>query len=278
MKRISLIAIIPSGSNGNALLRMIYEQVKKDIPKSLAKKYPYRDFGALILPLEQNSQSYKTVMSICEEHQLHPSVFQTIDYTKTELERFEYYQMDIPTPLELEGTSASDYGTKYTDMCPLCGLGGKLSGDILVDCKLIKNRKIGTLFPDIFVSEDMKNLIAEHGFTGISFDHEVKDFKGRQAPRLFAMEIHSILPEMSPSTWIISDTSSSRYHKCGHQVAYLRSDIQYEREKLKNATDFNLSAEYLDNYRMRKIIVSARVRKALIHAKCSAHFTPVTIL
>lgn len=36
--------------------------------------------------------------------------------------------------------------------------------------------------------------------------------------------------------------------------------MQYEKEKLANAKDFNLTCEYLDGWQVRYIIVSAKVR------------------
>ena len=93
------------------------------------------------------------------------------------------------------------------------------------------------------------------------------------------MDIKNVLPPMASSTWLIHDEYSHRwYEDCGHQVVYLRSDVQYEKEKLEGALDFNLSAEHVDNYRLQEIIVSAKVRKLFKQHKVHAGFFPVAIL
>jgi hypothetical protein len=142
----------------------------------------------------------------------------------------------------------------------------------------MKKWDIGTLVPDVYVSEMLRNLILDEGLTGISFPAEVKDFKGRDMPKYYAAEIGHILPPMAESTWLTSDADMPMYRACGHQVVYLRSDAQYEREKLAGAKDFNLSVEYVDNDRSRVIIVSARVRNLFEKNKIRAMFSPVAVL
>lgn len=279
LERVPLICIITGGYGGYALLSEIYEHVKHDIPKVFKKSYEYLGRGQLNLPLPEDSTSYRYVMDLAEKCHLNPTVFQTVHYTKTEEERAEYFEMRIHSPLQLEGTDAGDYGTQYSGGCPYCGLGGKPIGDVFVDRKFIKKYSIGTLYPDIFVTEPIKNLILENNLTGVSFECEVKDYKGREMPKNFVMNIHNVLPTMSDCAWLIKNPHiDKRYEKCGHQVVYHRSDAQYEREKLSAALDFNLSHEYVDNFRLQVIIVSARVRNLFKKNKIQAVFFPVTIL
>lgn len=280
MRRITSICII---GGGDKFRQELYNHVKNDIPKEWAKKYEYSGRGQLNLPLEENSPSYQYVMRTAREHELHPSVSQIVYYTKREIEESGYFQMRILSPLELEGTDAADYGTQYEGGCPnpTCRLGKKLVGDVLVDRKFLNQKKwdIGTLRPDIYVSEKLKNLICSYRFTGLSFKHEVRDFKGREIPKYYVMEIQNVLSPMAPSTWLISDKYSHPwYEECGHQVVYLRSDIQYEEDKLESALDFNLSTEYVDNFRMQEIIVTSKVRKLFMQHKIHAGFFPVAIL
>lgn len=283
MERVSSICIVTGGDGGDALLREIYEHVKHDIPKVFAKKYVYSGRGQLNLPLPEQSSSYRYVMDLAERYHLHPTVFQKVYYSKTEQECAEYFQMRILSPLELEGTDAADYGTQYEGGCPnpTCRLGKKLAGDALVDRKFLNQKKwdIGTLRPDIYVSGKLKDLICSNGFTGVSFEHGVKDFKGREMPKYYVMEIQNVLPPMAPSTWLIQDEYVHKWYKeCGHQVVYLRSDIQYEKDKLEGALDFNLSMEYVDNFRLQEIIVSPKVRKLFMQYKVHAGFFPVATL
>jgi len=110
-------------------------------------------------------------MEMAKIHNCYPDVFQSVRYTKSELEKVEYFSMSIMTPLELEGTNAAEYGTQYEGGChnPICRLGKKLVGDVLVDRKLMKKWDIGTLKPDIYVTEKLRDIILENSFTGISF-------------------------------------------------------------------------------------------------------------
>jgi hypothetical protein len=218
-------------------------------------------------------------MEMSEKYQLYPHVAQWVGYTKTEKESARYYALGMSTPLELEGTKARDYGTEYDGGCSHCGIGGKLVSDVLVDRKLMKKTKIGNLFPDIYVSNEIKELIESNNLTGVSFNHEVKDYKGREMPIFYTLDIHHVLPPMSESVWLIKDEdSNSRYDICGHSVVYLRSDIQYEKEKLDEAFDFNLSSEYVNNSRLQVLIVSAKVRDIFKKNKLHVGFFPVTLI
>lgn len=261
------------------LLFELYENVKQYIYKPEAKKCEYIGHGNLHVILDSESPGYYYLMEMSERFQLHPYIAQWVGYSKTEIENAKFYVMSIPTPLELEGTKASDYGTQYAGGCPYCGLGGKPVSDVLVDRKFMKKYKIGTLYPDIFVSEELKDLIELNNLTGVSFEHEVKDCKQREMLKFFTLEIHNVLPSMSDSTWLVKDECSDRrYGVCRHSVVYLRSDIQYERKKLDEVRDFNLTNEFVDNSRLRQIIVSARVRQIFKHNKIYAGFFPVAII
>ena len=185
--------------------------------------------------------------------------------------------MRLPDPLELEGTNASDYGTQYVGGCPTCGLGGKPIGDVLVDRKLVKKYKVGNVRPDIYVSEEFKEIIEESNLTGVNFVGQMQDYKDREMPKYHVVRINHTLPPMSDSAWL-NHTDGASYKECGHNVVYLQSDVQYEKEKLDGAKDFNLSSEYIDNFRLREIIVSAKVRKIFKEHKVFSFFFPVTLL
>ena len=189
--------------------------------------------------------------------------------------------MNIHAPFELEGVTNEDYGTHYEGGCanPHCRIGKKLVGNVLVDRKLLKNREIGLLMPGVFVSEKLKFLINENGLTGVTFDHEIKDYKRRQEAKCYLLDIKHILPPMATSTWLIIENRNTLINTCGHHNPYLRSDIQYEREKLTNAQDFNLSCEYLYGLlKYQEVIVSAKVRRVFMKNKIHAGFNPVMVL
>ena len=271
MKRVTkFVLIVP-----DELHRELHERYRDNIPKEFSQYKNYR-WGALELPLEPDSQELKELCFFAHANGFHPKLFSSVYYTKKELEHIPYFQMILDSPLELEGTCAYDYGTKYVDACPVCKVGGKRVGDVLVDRKFLKKKKIGYLQPDLFVSENVRQIIEDHGLTGVSFDGEVKDYRGRDMEKFYTMNIHHILPPMSKTTWFIESGVAS---KCEHHTIFLASDMQYECEKLNGALDFNLSTEYVNNDKERQIVVSARVRRIFKEYKIGfSHFIPITII
>ncbi|MDF2804188.1 MAG: hypothetical protein K0S61_4093 [Anaerocolumna sp.] len=275
MKRVTSVCII---GGGNKIRSELYEQFKEKIPKEFSG-YKYTG-GQLNLPLNSDSDELHQVIEIAQKNNLHPTLFSKVYYTKKEIEEYNFFQMRILSPLEIEGTDASDYGTKYEGGCPnpSCRLGKKLIGDVLVDRKFMK-WDIGSLRPDIYVTKKLKEVIFSNKCTGVLFEKMVKDFKNREMPEFFVMEINNVLAPMSSSTWLVSDSKGIGTTKeCNHQIIYLRSDLHYEREKLEGALDFNMSVEYVDNFREQEIIVSNKVRKLFIQHKIHAAFFPITVI
>ena len=275
VKRVTKFVLIAP----DELHRELLERYRDKIPREFSQYKEYK-WGALTLPLEPDSPELKEACLYVRSLGYHPRLFSEVYYTKKELERIAYFQMEVGSPLELEGTTASDYGTKYDGACPVCGIGGKRTGNVLVDRKFLKKRKIGFLAPDLFVSEKTRQIIEDHGFTGVSFDGEVKDYKGREIEKYYTMSIHHVLPPMSKSTWL-SDFSAKVgiIPECNHHKIYLESDIQYEHEKLHGALDFNLSSEYVNNDKEQQLVVSARVRRVFKENKIGfTHFIPITII
>ena len=235
--------------------------------------------GNLKLVLDEQSSAYEEVLEFCKQYNLHPYIAQWVRYSTKEISQSRYFQLSIPSPLELEGTDASDYGTLYSDGCPFCGLGRQPVGDILVDRKFLRKCKIGCLHPEIFVSEDVKRLIEDNNFTGVSFSGLIRDYKNRDIPKYYVLNIANVLPPMSSTTWLCPTQYPNPQRKeCGHQILYLRSDIQYEAHKLNDACDFNLTHEHVDNYRTQEIIISNQVRECFKHHKIRAGYFPVTLL
>lgn len=264
---------------GTDLLYQIYEEVKDHIYPPARKECIYTGHGNLKLILDEDSPAYKTVLHICKNNHLHPHIAQWVHYSSGELMQAKFFKLSIPSPLELEGTDASDYGTIYSNSCPFCDIGRKAVGDILVDRKFLRKYKIGCLHPEVFVSEDIKRLIEDNNFTGISFAGPIKDYKNRDIPLYYVLNITNVLPPMSSTTWLCpTQHPLPQRQECGHQILYLRSDIQYEAHKLNDACDFNLTHEYLDNYRTQEIIISNRVRECFRHHKIRAGYFPVALL
>lgn len=255
--------------------RTIYERFKTNIPKGFTS-YQYSG-GQLNLPLEPGSATLAEALQIARDSKVRVDLFSHVHYTKKELENITFFQMCIAVPLELEGVHADYFGTRYKERCPNCDFGGIPIGNILVDRKFVKKCKIGWLYPNIIVSKEVRDLIESNELTGVSFGERVLDYKGREIPELYVMNVHHVLPPMSESTWLVK-SGVARYQECGHDVVYLRSDIQYEKEKLDEALDFNLTAEFVDNYRSPELIVSAKAKKLFKEHKIFSFFRPITLL
>ena len=270
MKRATLLVMIGSPSSE------VYEKFKDKVPIEFANEYQFNG-AQLALPLEPDSQDLYDAIQFAESRGGHPQLFSKVAYTKKEMENWPWYVPVLPCPLELEGTHPVDYGTKYEDGCLHCGLGATPVGDVYVNRRFIKKRRMGNLAPGFFVSKDVKEILEEHKLTGISFDRRLRDYKGREFDEYYIMTIHNVLPPLSKTTLLkpgrlINET-------CGHRITYLQSDLQYESEKLADALDFNLTQEYLNNWKEQYIVLSARARQILRKNRVFVHYyTPVALL
>lgn len=258
------------------ILYELYDNVKEFIYKPLLSKCVYEGHGNLHVIVDEDSPGVTYLKDISESLNLYPHIAQWVEYTQEEIENSKFYVMRIPEPLELAGTDSSDYGTQYAGGCAVCGIDRKPISDIMVDRKFIKKYQIGTLYPEIFISESVRNIINVNNLSGFLIDREVKDFKGREMPKYYHLEVTNVLPPMNQATWLYRG-ESNLYLKCEHNIIYLRSDHRYNKTELENALDFNLTYEYLDNYRMRNLIVSSKTRKIFRQSKIYAAFTPITI-
>lgn len=223
--------------------------------------------------MEPDSPALKEALEFADQYQLTPVLSSKVKYTEKELSALPFFGLNLPTPLELEGVQVNHYGTQYAYTCPHCRFHHTLTSDVLVDRKFVKKYKIAELEPHVYVSAEMRTLIEDNGLTGVSFPRRVLDYKGREMPEMYVMEIHHVLPPLSSSTWL----ERSEY-SCGHDIIYLRSDLQYEKEKLEDAPDFSLTAEHLNNWRNQKIIISAKVRKLFQQNRIYSRYIPVTLL
>lgn len=270
MFRVSIIVLY----GPDKTLAEIYDRFKDKIPKPFLNKY-HAGLSGIVLPLLSDSAEFAEAIELSKslglkEPELHSEVY----YTKKELDECKFFKLHLPDPLELEGIDTKKYGTEYIGCCPDCGFGGKLSGDVLIDRKYMKKYKMGILVPEVYVSEDIKNLIEDSNLTGISFERRVVDYKGREIPNYYVASIHNVLPPMSNTTWLRGEWKRS----CGHSIVYLCSDIQYEEDKLAHANDFNLSFEHINNDMMQAVIISSKAKKILQANHCYCWYFPITIV
>ena len=256
--------------------RSILLRYQKFVPKAFEKYLKLE--GRLQLPLLDGSAELEQCLDELDSLGLTVMKFSCTEYTKKELEQAPFFQLQpLWAPLELEGTSSIDYGTPCVNGCDRCGYNEGTIGDVLVDRKFIKKSGIGYLPPDYIVSEDVKQLIEEAGFTGVQFSRKVKDYKGRDMSPYYIIDIDSILPPLAGSTWLIPQRSPS-CKSCGHSVTYLYSDLYYHCRDIENAKDFNISTERLNNWILPEIVVSKEVRSFFQKNKIRARYTPIVIL
>ncbi len=262
---------------GNAdIFKELYEQIKTGIPKEYDNEMKFDHTWNVWL--NADSEEYKTAVELAKKHNLKYRLFSKTLFTKKEINDSKYFHLYLPCDvLELEGTNLKDYKTEYIGGCEQCGLGACIKGDVLIDRKFMRNKRIGIIKPEYFVSREIRSIIETENFSGIEFEHNICDYKGRDISEFFTMSISSILPCFSKETRI-SKYKNDRYSKCGHYVQYVDSEFYYTKEAMRNACDFNLTQEYINNSRMRQIIVSARVRDAFRKHKINVWFTPIIIL
>ena len=252
MKIATVIVKICNGEIADKLEELCLNNIPSGFLETYQKglQYPFKpesvELNKAIQFLDSQKESYR--------------LFRQVAYSKKELENTEYFILGDTYPLELEGTDSLSYGTKY--------IKGELIGDVLIDRKFFKKAKWAAVLPERIVSNDVKYIIEKNQFSGISFTPNVKDYKGREMSPFHVVHIENMLPEVSETTWLL---------KHGDTV-YLDSDLQYEREKLAGALDFNLTSERLNNDHIHYVIVSSRVKKAFKECGIRLHFEPVTLL
>ena len=158
----------------------------------------------LFLPLEENSPKIEEVIQfIRQNYHCDPcDVRGYYLYTKKDKDNAQFLHLKTHYPLELEGKTLASYGTKYGFVCPVCGVKEDIIGNALVDRAFIRNKPLGAFEPELYVSEAVRKLFEENNITGITFGPELVDYKNRDMPKHYIMQINSILPEVSASTWI----------------------------------------------------------------------------
>ena len=230
MVRVITIWILNNFRNQDVLCDL-YNRFKNDIPKEFAKACEYAGgCNNLQLALKADSPEFHQAIEIIKIKNLRYELFSEVFYTKGEIENSPYFELYIMKDvLELEGTYLTHYGTKYDGRCEQCDFGGTLTGDALIDRKFMRKAQIGIAAPEYFICEELKNAIEGSGLTGLKFEHEIKDYKGRDMPKYYVMSFQNVLPPLSGSTWI-----EPSVHICGHATTYLKSDLQYEKEKLED--------------------------------------------
>ncbi len=259
----------------------LYEQYKKYIPDELRENQEFqyaREKGKIDIPISRMCVEYNSLKSQALINHISIYEYEFSEYSKQEIKNAEFFQMIVLDPLQSEGTYAKDYGTNYVECCPVCKIGGILDGNVLVDRKFVKKCGIASLRPDIIVSPEIKWLIEENSLTGVSFEHRVLDYKGREIPEYYVMTFESILKPMDSQTWFSFEPVARNCEICGLKIPYLKSHFYYKQADLRNIQDFNLTIESYDNFAERGIVVSKKVRDIFSKAKVRVGYRMLNIV
>lgn len=254
----------------------LYERFSCFAPKEFQEYL--RNKGSRQLVFAPDAPELKQAIAFCQQTGHSFKLYNHVHYSKKELEIHPWFDMMLSDPQEVQYKSTRTYGTRYEGSCPHCKFGGRRVGTLLVNRTLLGTREIGWLGNELFVSEGLKREIESSGLTGVRFADEIRDYQGREMLKRYVMQIETVLEPMSVATWIDRTYAVSGVHGCPHGKIYLHSDIQYEKEKMERAKDFNLSCEYFNNDRKRRLIVSGKVVRLLKKHKIRNYCSPVTVL
>lgn len=267
MFSISVIALY-----GREKTEELYQELKHKFPKELEGEFDESEkTGRRYFPFDRNSEEYQYIKQVAKENNIPIyNEYEKTVFTPEEEKNMQWFLMGVSYPLEAEGKHTVDYGTEYVDCCPKCKIGGKVKGDILIDRKFIRKQGIACVVPDIIVTPQVKWAFEQENLTGVSFKHNVSDWKGREMPDYYSMIIESILPPMDEKTWFRTDPPAKHCSECGRIVPYVRSNYYYKKKDFDNAKDFNYTYEFLNNWTKRSIIISKRVKDVLKKYKIRA--------
>ena len=253
-------------------LHRIFEKIKDDLfeGKIYSDNFTVRIY--------EDTEGYKTLLDEIEKSGLRYTFAEAREYTKQELESAEFYYTWFIYPWQHDPKHAEDFGTKFDNIigCNACGRGKEQVSSLFIDMKKIIKYKIGTVVPEIFVSDDIRNAFEANNITGINFG-EVKDYKNREMPKYYQLFVNNILSPMSDRIRVEME-EASKCKICGNGGIYLRSEMIYKKEDLADAKDFNLTKEYLWGYGIRQVVISSKVRNLFREHKCRVGYEPVEII
>lgn len=266
----------------------VYNETDRDILKKLQEYIePYAietklTGGPLTIILYADTPAFSMLITELNNQNLKYRQAEVREYSKKELEQAELFYMEIVYPWELDG-GTPDFGTEYIKSCPDCNHGVIQKSDLIVNTAKLKKYDISTTQRGIIINEKLRLLFDANNITGYEL-RPVIDYKGRTEPIMHQLIINNILPVMSSETQIDivqNDPHCSPCKTCGRNGIIRRSEAKYERSKLKNICDLNLSTEYfgIDLYCKQDIIVSAKLRKLFqTHKIKRVAFDPVSII
>ncbi|RED54735.1 hypothetical protein [Cohnella lupini] len=233
--------------------------------------------GRLDVDSYEDREGYPELLELISKHNLQHTFFEGREYTKKEMETAEYYQVFVPYPwLHDPEKKAKYYGTTYESQS-ICECGETQTSELKLDSKKIGKWQFATIDPEFIVTDSAKDIMLNNDLSGVTFQ-QARDFKYRESPPISQLIVLHILPPTNNNVKVVPYTWENKCPNC-IQLGFLRSELIYEREKLKDAKDFNLTYEYFDAYVNRILIVSAKTRSVLTKHKIRVHgYEPISII
>jgi len=241
----------------------------------IPKKYMIYYTPKWMYPFEEDSPHIQELLDFADKHMIPCNLLSKIYFTKTEIDKMLFFEMRLPDPLELEGAVPADFGTKYKDRCENCGFWTESADEMLIDRKFMKKWKMASSGGHFFLSESVRNIFETNELTGIRYIGDVKDYKGREMESFKLFESTNILPSFSEKMNLTFYGHPCK--KCGFDRIYLRQPLEYEKEKLNGAMDFNFTCEYFNNDNARVLVVSSKVKQICKENKIFARFEPILL-
>ena len=272
MKRFINIKTTMRSETSKESMEKLDEIFKEYIPKNYVQYYNPKFF----YPFDEDSPYISQLLYFAQDHFIDCEIRPQVHFTKGELDKMPFYEMRLPDPLELEAHTPLYYGNQYRGRCPICGYGGELVGDFMIDRKLMKKYKIVSTEGHYFLSNEVRHLFEENGITGIKYLGSVKDYKTREMPAFNLFACSNVLPSVSPTTILTKEGFPCKH--CGFDIVHYSHPLEYEKSKLDNAMDFNFTYETLSNDRSQLLVVSSKVKQICKENKIFARFDPILLL
>ncbi len=215
----------------------------------------------------------------------------TRKYTSKELAAAELFKLQITAYFEPEGTAC---GTDYDELavCPHCGAGRRLLGDLILDLgKVPKGKDFAqTIARDEWiVSERLVMLLQTYGMTGATFEPVRSLMKRREgSPMWYRLNITSPAVEVAAPTRFgidpFDDDPSGRYRCPEDHVVGLNilSELSIKRDSW-DGVDIAMTRQTVGNRQgvlvpAPLIIVSPRLRQLLAENDIKGFKTEVAYL
>ncbi len=237
--------------------------------------------GLCSIRLPVNDPRLKLFISMCKENSENPFIRFDREYSKPELDKFEYLKLTIKT-VGLENPKPNQE-FDFSQACSVCGAG------VIPKIPLtIPKNKMGKRVLDctahnawLIFHKKLTKLIEGHNFSGISFGPAIV---GKNSDDFLWGKIVNTLPKLDPSSKL--NFNHSNCNKCENSGNFgnfdKESTIVYSTSSKSKFKDFNLTNEFFGEWEFSKlggarlIIIKQSIRQFFINEKVKyLDYTPI---